>query len=339
MHDPQGKAYAALGLAKGARAAVFIDKKGVVRLRWPPFDWRKRKATGADGPDLLDIYADIEKHLGLSKVPAGAKVATFQQGVSPKGYAGCTGLQIWPRYKKKESLASKQTAFVRGWTGGEFIIIQFQDITGAAAGRIPPGSKVHKAYLRLTTINHASTQRVTVHRMRTPWDVNATYHRSAVKDGKDVPWTAPNLGEAGANFRAEPVVKGDYQIPINYGDVQWDITPAVQQWVDGKANYGLAVLAEKGHKTPDHACFAMGPFGGNRASNRPRLIVHYGAAKKTPAEDPAAAAKASALLKTALMHRKLRQRDKAKRMLREIVAEYPNTAAAKEAAKILKGMN
>lgn len=336
LHDPTGQAYAAYGLAggsgKGSWAAFFIDKKGVIRLRYLAFDWQTRKKTGLEHADLLDIYADVEKHLGLWTIPKDARVARFQQGVSPAGYSGCTGLQIWPRYKKSESLAKKQTAFVRSWTGGEFIIIQFQDIVGTGGGRIPARASIRKAYLRLTTINHASTQKVTVHRMTTPWDVNARFQRSAVKDGKDIPWKQPGLGKAGANFEAKPVTEPS-QVPINYGDVEWDITPAVQEWVNGKANHGLAVLAEKGTKTPDHACFAMGPFF--RAGQRPQLIVYYTSGKRSAPSDPSAEAKADALLKSAKAFRKMGVRTKARQMLQQIVDEYPNTAAAREAARLI----
>ena len=350
-HDPDGKVYAAYGLnmtgpGKGQWGAFFIDKKGIVQLRYQPLGWQVKKATGREHVDMLDIYADIEKKLGLWRIPAGAKVAKFQQGVTPAGWKGFVGLQIWPRYTKPESLAGKQTAFVRSWTGGEFIILRFDDIVGSAAGRVPAGAKVHKACLRMSTINHASTQKVLLHRMTTPWTVDARFQRSAVADGKDVPWKAPGLGQGGANFDAKPV-GADAQVLINYGDVEWDITAAVQDWVNGKPNHGLAVLAEKGIKTPDHGCLAMGPFF--RAAQRPMLIVYYAPAGKAaptpPRVEPAKPsaysadeARADALLKTAESYRKLRLRTKPREVYQEVIRKYPNTAAAKTAAARLAEM-
>ena len=270
LHDLDGRAYAAYGLAmrgegKGTWATFFIDKQGVVRLRYLMGPRRKNQRRQAD---LLDIYEDIERTLGVWTVPKRARKITFRQGVSPPGYGGCTALQIWPRYKKKETLAGKKTAFVRSGTGGEFIVIQFQDLVGD--GRVPRGATVHRAFLRLTTINHASTQKTRLHQMTTPWDIHATFFRAGVKDGRDVPWRPPGLGQAGANFDKAPAT-ADHQVPLT-GDVQWDVTDAVRGWLAGKPNHGLAVLAES-TKTPDHACFAMPPF--MWPDRRPALIVHF----------------------------------------------------------------
>jgi len=270
LHDLDGRAYAAYGLAmrgedKGTWATFFIDKQGVIQLRYLRGPRRKNQRRQAD---LLDIYEDIERKLGLWKVPKTARKITFRQGVSPVGYAGCTALQIWPRYKKKETLAGKKTAFVRSRTGGEFVIIQFQGLVGGTG--IPKDATVHRAVLRLTTINHASTQKTRLHRMTTPWNIHATFFRASIKEGGDVPWKEPGLGQAGANFDTAPATP-DYQVPVT-GDVQWDVTATVQGWLNGKLNHGLAILADT-TKTPDHACFAMPPF--MWPDRRPALIVYF----------------------------------------------------------------
>ncbi len=111
-------------------------------------------------------------------------------------------------------------------------LIRFPSIIGSEAAQIPPGSSITRAELTVNVFNTGSGFRI--HRMLTPWSEADTWN--SLGDGiqtDGVEAVADAAGSIGADNDSPNVAAGERSI---------EITSAVQAWVDGATNHGLALL-------------------------------------------------------------------------------------------------
>lgn len=99
---------------------------------------------------------------------------------------------------------------------------------------MPPGTEVLTATLSFYTVPWGEDNRyatVALHRLLRDWDpATATY---------EAPWTSPGL-QAGVDYEAEPFFTLELDALLrNEGWLDLDVTPAVQGWLVGQANYGV----------------------------------------------------------------------------------------------------
>lgn len=135
-------------------------------------------------------------------------------------------------------------------------LLRFRGLVGEGDGQIPPGWIVHRAELRLTTLNSGSGARA--HRMLVPWDPAVTWAGAFGGDGIQ---TDDVEAAAAADFDSGFLVRGQRV---------FDVTAAVQAWADGAPNYGWALLPAGSDSWEFRA---PTPAGG---PDEPRLSVLFG---------------------------------------------------------------
>lgn len=153
-----------------------------------------------------------------------------------------------------------------GDADGEQGLIAFDQLFGAAPGRIPPGSTIERAVLTLTTEGDAadSGSGATLHRMLVPWSEASTW--DSLGGGVQIgPEASPVIDVNTAGAVGEK------------GTRSFDVTAAVQAWSNGAPNHGWAVLA----KGNDRWSFRSSEWG--ESMERPLLTVHHRAVCPVPA--------------------------------------------------------
>ena len=196
------------------------------------FSW-----TGAsNGAHIISAVATDDDGARSSSRAARITVSapqtlTFQQGTS--GYAGAldTGLR---GAAPSTSLASASTLSVDGSDGGSSsqALLRFDSLFGAAANQIPPGATATSATLTLQIMNQGSG--FTVHRMIAPWSESSTWN--SLVNG-----VSPNGTEAAAT-PVTSVGANDSNANVSTGSRNLTVTSAVQEWANGVANQGFALL-------------------------------------------------------------------------------------------------
>lgn len=114
----------------------------------------------------------------------------------------------------------------------EQALLRFADIIGDAPGQIPPGSRIERAFLTLTTegVNSDSNDGGTLHRMIAVWNEGSTWNSL----GNGV-----QLGP-----EANPAIEVDTGGAVfDRGTDSFDVTASVQAWADGVPNRGWVFLA------------------------------------------------------------------------------------------------
>jgi hypothetical protein len=161
---------------------------------------------------------------------------TFQDGID--GYAGTVDTQIRSDSVSVDiSYGSNAGISIDGDDGSPGLapnqgLIRFENIIGAAVTRIPAGSTIHSATLRLTVFNAGSG--LNVHRMLTAWDESSTWNSLAngiQTDGTDAESTV--IATVGADNATENVPNGTLNL---------NVTAAVQAWANGSIQHGLALI-------------------------------------------------------------------------------------------------
>lgn len=151
----------------------------------------------------------------------------FQQGFS--GYAGtadtmvCAGMP-GTSFSTTSSL-NVDTLDVYG--GVSQVLLQFDGIVGAAADQIPPGAGISSATLRLYSVDTGNGGHL--HAMLQPWLDTST-------------WNSLTNGVSADGVEASSVADGSVG-SNSVGDVDFDVTGTVQDWVNGAMqNNGWVVL-------------------------------------------------------------------------------------------------
>lgn len=154
-------------------------------------------------------------------------------------------------------------------------LLRFDDVFGSAPGRIPPGSPITKATLRLYTggsKNAGSGSRLNLNRMLVPWDASAAWNYPA--------WGRNGIQTDDREASAEP----DTLAILNEKDIACDIdvTQALRAWAGGAPNHGWLL-----HHTNRKSSNALGIVSSHSktAKKRPQLTITYDAnpANRAPA--------------------------------------------------------
>ncbi|MCO6045964.1 DNRLRE domain-containing protein [Aeoliella sp. ICT_H6.2] len=158
-------------------------------------------------------------------------------------------------------------------------LIRFDDILGDMG--IPSGAIILDATLNLRTTsesvnaNSRTGESYNVYRLAVPFDSTSTMD-GTFGDGNDmftdnVDGVEPEQGEADWILSTfdHPVDEGGLEPDMTYGA---SVTRAVQSWVDGATNYGLAVMSD--HRDNDDG-WSVHSTGSSTVSSRPELSVTY----------------------------------------------------------------
>jgi PKD repeat protein len=123
-------------------------------------------------------------------------------------------------------------------------LIRFPKIVGCAEGQIPDNVRVINAKLRLRPLG-VSGQSVSVFRVLEPWRVLPTSPTWEQNLGKLASWS-----EVGCGYFGESSSRCDSPLAVQMLDgrptpYEWDVTAAVQAWVDdAETNYGFVIESE-----------------------------------------------------------------------------------------------
>lgn len=209
---------------------------------------------------------------------------TFQQGVG--GYTGCFDrlIDIANGGRDGSTVDTTNTSFFIDGDPDDAargdLLIRFDSIIGGSG--IPAGAIILDAKLTLTTTgvaasnNSPSGESYNVYRLTQAFDSNSTLDGdfgdnsgvfTAFVDGVE-----PEDGECDFNlgtFDHDPVTETQMSIDTSYSA---DVTRAVQSWVDGDDNLGLAVMSD--HTDNDDG-WSVHSTGSSDVAARPILEVTY----------------------------------------------------------------
>ena len=137
-------------------------------------------------------------------------------------------------------------------------LIRFDKIIGGAAGQVPPGTKINKAILTLTTEGSYADSKggARFHRMKVGWSEASSW--SSLKGG-----VTPGA-EAETTFDADSAGKVSSK-----GTRSFDVTASVRAWVNGAANHGWVLI----NKSTDRWQFRSSEWA--EVVERPLLTVVY----------------------------------------------------------------
>jgi ferric-dicitrate binding protein FerR (iron transport regulator) len=159
---------------------------------------------------------------------------------------------------------------------GFALLLRFPNLVGSKAGLVPPRSTISSAMLRFKAQNPGVAAQVPakIYRALKPWKEgrgDGTGSRSgeatwkAAQQGA-LAWEIP--GAAGSTDRS-PEIGGAPPTVDAAGFVAFDITPALQAWVNGEANYGLIVTCQSSWD------FVVSSSKDKTPANRPQLSVTF----------------------------------------------------------------
>lgn len=220
---------------------------------------------------------------------------TFQQGVD--GYAGTFDRLI--NLNNNRNGADIDTTAASFFIDGDpqdsaraDYLIRFDDIIGE--NKIPIGAKILKATLTLkttsssTSSNAQSASSYSIYRLTRPFDANSTLDGDFGDDSFDfTPYIDGITPTIDSVLQAGPVTPDDvdadwcvgtFDRPIGSArmDVDQfysaDMTRAVQSWIAGDPNYGVAVISD--HTDNDDG-WSVHSTGSSDVATRPELTVLY----------------------------------------------------------------
>jgi hypothetical protein len=188
----------------------------------------------------------------------------FQQGVN--GYSGQFQKRIGYAISTGTYTAQLGSSVANyGVDGGDPDIndmIRFDNIIGNGPGQVPPGAKVLKAELILTTAVASDAQSpgpFMVDRLTSPVNAATTYDEISAGSGfEGVRGISTGLPVAGF----PPLAQGEAGAA--------DVTPIVREWAAGTPNHGFAILTGG---TTDGWNYCT--VGNANVALRPRLVVTY----------------------------------------------------------------
>jgi len=121
----------------------------------------------------IAVYAGLAVAAGLIAADSTRQTVSFQEGVY--GYAGTVDLEIWAVAPNTCLNGNINASSDSDNDGGESqVLIRFDDIVSAKAGRIPPKAAIHTATLIVSAFDEGTT--VHLHRMLVPWKSTATWN-------------------------------------------------------------------------------------------------------------------------------------------------------------------
>ncbi len=206
-------------------------------------------------------------------IGAGAPILiTFQQGVSPPGYAGCKDTHISQWYDEREKNFCGNSSLEVRSADQKAALIYF-DISS-----IPTTVTVISAQLRLYLEWSSAAGRemsVGVYRIARSWEVcEATWYN--VRNG--VFWWAPGCNHVPLDRQGTPA--GTVAVSLSGAWYGWDVTSLARAWVSNPAaNHGLVLKSFQA----DFAA-GLGFISVNHGAStlRPKLEVMYALPTPTP---------------------------------------------------------
>jgi len=162
-------------------------------------------------------------------------------------------------------------------------VIKFPDMFGDGPGQVPLGSTIVSASATLEVNCTNAGNPIELYRLIEDWNEGeVTWNERA----SDVPWT--NAGADGIGSHAGVALDGYCS---SVGTQSFDITPFVQQWSDGAANYGI-VMTDSGNDGID--------FDSSESGQPPVFTVTYGTPKEAIETKPLSGTSDTATFTTTL---------------------------------------
>lgn len=226
----------------------------------------------------------------LVAISAGEEIV-LQQGISPAGYAGCTDTTLMPEKADAEKAHGAEPALrLRGVANR--LLVRFE-LPGALKGRRIDSAEL-MLFVPAVADNHYYAEFICA-RVLTVWDDQATWTRATV----ETKWGRPggdfdqstdyaNGRPAGAmdseSFFASPKRSWlppehiAFDVPTGGRWVGFDVTPAVEAWLSGKAaNRGVCITGVNIQRknTAQYAAAEIPSAEYEKDSTlRPKLIIH-----------------------------------------------------------------
>ena len=249
----------------GVTADVQAWASGTVNHGWIMMGWDfLTDGTGITPGESPD--AALRPRLKVVWLPANAaSTASFRQGVND--YAGTKDTRLRQNVPDVE-LSLDEVVFVdaadAGGTNEHQILLRFDDIVGAQAGRVPAGMRVVAAFLDLaSTTGDSMGQGSPLHRMLKTWSDTDTWTSLGNGIQADDVEAASVFNTAAGPASLVPHVQGGFN--------SFDVTTDVQAWVGGQPNHGWAFLPWPAARNG----WAFNTAESVDERNRPRLRIYY----------------------------------------------------------------
>lgn len=197
--------------------------------------------------------------------PPVKQVASFQVGVN--GYQGTVDTEVWALATTTILDSNINATSDANNDGGESqVLMRFDGIIGGQPRQIPPHATIHSARLLVSAFDQGDT--VNLQRMLVPFEGTVTWNSLVAgvsADGLE------------ASRHKDSFTFG--KIAANSSEVVFDVTDAVQGWVNGEANHGWVFINTGGNGWD----FYTSEF--ENVAQRPKLVVEYTTpASKMPAK-------------------------------------------------------
>jgi hypothetical protein len=240
---------------------------GATNCGWAFIGWTNATdGTGIAPAESAEV--SLRPRLQVYWLPAGPAAASFRQGVEGFQSAADTRLrEVEP--DNNTNAWSVTSLFLDGAvsfsTDPEHVLLQFGNIIGTGASQVPPGARVHAAFLDLAcVINNAPGQGGQMFALLQPWtDTNSTWNT----------WVN-GIQTDGIEAASRPTAQVGSPTQTSWaqgGFLSFEMTPDVQAWANGTANNGWAMIAWLGSTDG----WGFGSSESLAERDRPRLRVFY----------------------------------------------------------------
>ena len=219
------------------------------------------------------LFVVISLVLFLNRIDASASVLTFQQG------DGGLFSQTDGTYIESTSPTTNYGSYAYVYMAtpsdptapARKALLGFFDIFGGEIGQIGYGSTIHSATLRLNGISGPNHKLIP---LDTPWgEYSATWD---------------NFGSAPGGLEGTDWDPNQATLFTLYGYQKWtyvDVTPILQQWSNGRANYGWVVISPLDYFAWKGKCIMPSDdYYAHVMQGRPHLTIDF-----TPIPEPASA--------------------------------------------------
>jgi hypothetical protein len=189
----------------------------------------------------------------VQSAPPKGRTLSFQQGVN--GYSGTVDTEIWALATTTILSANPNASSDANNDGGESqVLLRFDKIIGDQAHQIPHRARIRSAKLFVSAFDQGDI--VNLHQMLVPFEESAT-------------WTSLVSGVSADGLEASRH-KDSFtfgKIAANSSEIVFDVTDAVQGWVNGEPNHGWVFINTGGNGWD----FYTSEF--DNPSQRPKLSV------------------------------------------------------------------
>ena len=209
---------------------------------------------------------EAEQGVELAAPPYDVPIpVTFQQGVTPMGYAGCQDTHIfqWLGFRDN-NYCTASAAMVR--TGDQQAALIYFDVSSLPATATVLSAEL-KLYLEWST-NPALSAPIGVYKMNRPWVAcQATWSKA----DSGTYWQLAGANGVSRDRGGSPLATTTVLAQAMW--YTWDVTPLVQQWVSEPASNAGAVL--RSFWTDYSVAYGFASAGHGGSQFRPKLNVVY----------------------------------------------------------------